>query len=146
MPLGAGAGVLLLGGQLQAPGALLSGVALLAGGFLAAFGQISSLRLRLTDRADTYPDAERMNRDALDETATHLLMASYTSALAALTLVLGMNFGSTAGGAVCGVWAALSTVFCTYVLLIFLIAVPRLYGAYLTINAVRRQMSGAHRE
>src|SRR3546814_17289338 len=91
--------MVIFGGTLAAPGALLSGVALLAGGFLAAFAQLSNLRIKLTERMRDLPDADRIDRDALDETASHLLVSSYLSAVTAVILVLGMNFGTNAQGA-----------------------------------------------
>ena len=118
----------------------MAGVALLAGSFLAAFGQISTLRLRLSDR-----EVEQTDRDALDETAAHLLVASFLSGVTALFIVMGMNFGVNAMGAVTGVWAGLIVGPAAYVLLVFIIAVPRLYVAYVNINNVRDELSGAHR-
>lgn len=145
VPLLAGISVVATGGSLAAPGALLSGLALLTGGLLAAFAQISALRMKLTDRMRQFPAAERIDRDALDETASHLLAAAYLSAVSALVLVLAMNFGSTPSGAVTGLWSGLVVAPSLYVLLTFLIAVPRLYSAYVSYNAVRPELSGAHR-
>ena len=146
LPLSAAAAIWVFGGRLTSPGALLSGVALLTGGFLAAFGQISTLRLRLTDRRADYEMVEQIDRDALDETAAHLLMASFMSALTALTLVLGMNFALCADGTLKGFWAAAAVALSSYVLLIFMIAIPRLYVAYVNINSVRAELSGTHRD
>lgn len=134
------------GAGISAPGALLAGVALLAGSFLSAWGQVSSLRLKLTDRAEDYKTVEQIDRDSLDETAAHLLVASIMSGATALWLVLGMNFATDPdGGSVRGLFAALATGFAVYVLLVFLIAVPRLYNAYVNINKVRDELSGTHR-
>jgi hypothetical protein len=138
--------MLVFAGKLSAPGSLLAGVSLLAGGFLAAFGQISGLRLRLTDRAREYRDVEQVDRDALDETAAHLLVASLGSALTALVIVLGMNFAANPkDGSISGPFAALALMFASYVFLVFIIAVPRLYTAYVNINHVRAELSGTHR-
>jgi hypothetical protein len=132
--------------HLAAPGALLSGVALLAGSFLAAWGQISSMRLKLTERASMFGDTERVDRDALDESAAHLLVASLFSGAAALMLVLGMNFtADPTTGAIHGFFAAMAVAFASYVLLLFLIAVPRLYTAYVNLHAVREALNGTHR-
>lgn len=145
LPVAAGVAIVVFGGTLAAPGSLLAGAALLAGGFLAAFGQISNLRVRLTDRARDFRDAEAIDRDSLDETAAHLLVASFTSGVTALALVLAMNFGAGTNGAVGGVWAGIVVVPATYVLLVFIIAIPRLYNAYVNINQVRDELSGTHR-
>jgi ABC-type multidrug transport system fused ATPase/permease subunit len=145
LPLIAGGLMLYSRGELAAPGSLLAGVALLAGGFLAAFGQISTLRLKLTERRMDFPEVEQIDRDSLDETAAHLLVASLFSALTALVLVLGMNLASYSTGAIYGPFAAIAVALATYVLLVFVISVPRLYTAYLSINHVRDELSGAHR-
>lgn len=140
-------GLLMLpGAKLSAPGALLSGVALLAGSFLAGWGQVASLRSKLTERADVAGSAEQVDRDALDETSAHLLVAAVLSAAAALVLVLGMNFASDpTTGALIGVFAALAGGIETYVLILFIIAVPRLYTAYVSMHEVRAELSGTHR-
>jgi ABC-type multidrug transport system fused ATPase/permease subunit len=131
--------------QIAAPGALLSGVALLAGGFLSAFGQIASIRLRLTDRAERFSTVDQSSRDALDETTAHLLVASYMSAVSAFILVLGMNFGVDSAGRIQGIFAALGVASSAYVFMVFLIAIPRLYVAYTVINSVREELNGTHR-
>src|SRR5690606_1640975 len=77
LPLVAGVVVFLTKTAIEEPGALLSGLALLAGGLLASFAQLSDLRLRLTDRATERPSSERTDRDSLDETAAHILVSSY---------------------------------------------------------------------
>ncbi|MFK0402530.1 hypothetical protein ACIQTT_09395 [Microbacterium sp. NPDC090225] len=145
VPVLSATAVWVFGGTLASPGALLSGIALLAGALLAAFAQVSNLRFRLTERMRELPDAEQLDRDALDETASHLLVAAYLSAFTALWLVLAMNWGLNESGAVYGPWAALVVLFAVYVLLTFLIAIPRLYTAYVTYNSVRAELSGTHR-
>jgi amino acid transporter len=146
VPLGVAGLMFWPGATLAAPGALLSGVALLAGSFLAAWGQVASMRMKLTDRASEYRNVEQFDRDALDETAAHLLVASLLSGATALMLVLGMNFAADATtGAVSGVFAALAAGLATYVLIVFLIAVPRLYTAYANLHQVRDELSGTHK-
>lgn len=131
-------------GSFSAPGSLLAGVALLAGGFLSAFTHLSTLRLKLTDRQKDWDSAERLDRDALDETATHLLMAAYTAGVTAALLVIAMNF-TPSGQSVVGVFAAVIAATSSFLILLFLVAIPRLYGAYVSINGVRRELSGMHR-
>ncbi|WP_368499990.1 hypothetical protein [Herbiconiux sp. A18JL235] len=137
--------MLLPGAKISTPGSLLAGVALLAGSFLAAWGQVSSMRLKLTERAEDFKTVEQIDRDSLDETAAHLLVASLMSGGTALWLVLGMNFGANADGSISGPFAAIATAFAVYVLLVFLIAIPRLYTAYVNINKVRDELSGTHK-
>lgn len=145
LPLLAFGLMLLPGARISAPGPLLAGVALLAGTFLAAWGQVSSMRLKLTERAEDYKTVEQIDRDALDETSAHLLVASIMAAGTAFWLVLGMNFTAAPDGSIAGVFAAFGAAFAVYVLLVFLIAVPRLYTAYVNIHHVRDELSGAYR-
>lgn len=141
-PLLAAALILLNAGQISAPSALLSGLALFSGGLLASFGQLSTLRLKLTDRAEENHFSERIDRDFLDETAAHLLVAAYSAAVGAALLVLAMSLGADSAGNICGVWAAAIAAVTTYVFVVFIIALPRLYVAYTRINGVRRELSG----
>lgn len=138
------AGILIFvnDGCLSAPGALLSAVALFSGGLLASFGQLSTLRLKLTERAGDNHFSERIDRDYLDETAAHLLVAAYSAAVSAALLIMAMSFGADAQGRIGGAWAAVITSVTTYVFVVFIIALPRLYVAYTRINKVRREMSG----
>jgi hypothetical protein len=148
---------LVPGAAIRQPGPLLAGVALFAGSLLAAFGQLSTLRLKLTDldkAADVakdlqpYEAAPRSNphtRDFLDETAAHLLLASYLSAVTAAMLVLGSSVFPRSDGSICGPLAGAIGATSTYVFVLFLIALPRLYVAYTTINVVRKQLSGIGR-
>jgi TRAP-type uncharacterized transport system fused permease subunit len=136
---------LALGWQLRAPAAILSGVALLAGGLLAAFAQLSSLRLKLTEWQDHPEDAGRIDREMIDETVAHLLMAALLCAVDAIVLVIGMNVSSGVNSAVTGIWASLALAISSYIILLFILALPRLYSAYVEINRVRPELSGFSR-
>lgn len=70
LPVLAGGVMLVFCTPLRAPGSVLTGVAILAGGFLTSFTHLSTLRAKLTDRADVYSEAEEPERDLLDEVAT----------------------------------------------------------------------------
>jgi hypothetical protein len=130
-----------LGWRLNAPGSLLSGVALLAGGLLASFGQLTDFRQRLFDSMAFEGDGEALDRNMIDETVAHLLLAAFLCGVDAVLLVIGMNM-SRAGTNVDGVMAAAITGVSSYVALLFLVAVPRLYVAYSTYNNVSRHISG----
>ncbi|MGP5219397.1 hypothetical protein [Arthrobacter rhombi] len=136
--------MLFTGGGLASPDALLSAMSLLAGGLIAAFALLASWRDRLTDRADSFSTSERLERDHLDETAAHLLVAAYGSAISAVLLVIGMNFSQGQGGELTGPIAALAAAAATFVVLVFLIALPRLYSSYVQLNGVRKELSGLH--
>jgi len=157
IPLGAGLAMLFLNGSLTDPGAILAALGLLAGSLLAAFGQLSTWRLRLSEAEGRFPASQRVDRDQMDETAAQLLVASYASAVGALLLVLAMNFpvietvtatdpaatpAATTTVRISGPWAAAAVAVCTYVVLMFLMALPRLYSAYVTANNVRKELSG----
>lgn len=142
-PLAVGLLVWLIDGRISAPGPLLAGVALLTGGLLSTFTHLSTLRLKLTERAEQWQDAERLDRDAMDESATHLLVAAYASAITAALLVVGMNV-TEPNQPLVGIFAIATSVAATFVLINFLMVIPRLYGAYVSINSVRSELSGQH--
>ncbi|MCU1406241.1 MAG: hypothetical protein JWQ43_2544 [Glaciihabitans sp.] len=129
--------------HIQAPATLLTGIAILAGGFLTAFTHISTLRLRLTERQVKQEDSEMDDRDLIDEIATLLLVAAFVSMVTAATLVVAMNWVEEdflyqwAAAAVAGLG--------TEVFALFLLTIPRLYNAYLQINKVRPALNGANR-
>lgn len=143
------------GAKIGSPDALLAGLALFAGGLLAAFGEISSMRTKLTEASDDesmifesydrVPSGKnRMYRKYLDETAAHMLVASYLSALSAGVLVFAMVILGQ-DTAVTGMPAAIAGGAGTYVVITFLIALPRVYVAYVQMHKVSRQLSGTHR-
>jgi hypothetical protein len=138
-------GMLLWGGRLAAPTPILTAVSLLAGGMLSAFTHLSTLRLKITEWLSS-PDIDdeflRDEREMLDESAAHLLTGAMACAIAAGILVLGMNVALDGKGAITGLWAALSSAASAYVLLLFIMAVPRLYSAYVDINKVSSKLSG----
>lgn len=73
--------------SLPAASSLLSGVALLAGASLSSFAYLLSLRLQLTARPD---DAWlQVERDSVDEGATHLLLSILLAVVDAALIVVG---------------------------------------------------------
>lgn len=133
-----------LGWSIRAPQPILAGVALMAGALIGSFGQINTLRLKLTDRDGDDDPTTQVDREALDESAAHLLTSAYLCAVTAVLLVLGINLSpdSSASPAVCGFWAGSAIAVGTYAVITFLIAVPRLYGAYVSVNNVSGRVSG----
>lgn len=135
---------------LTASAPLLAAVALLAGGMLTAFTHLSTLRKTYTDRASSWSDAERIQRDFLDETAAHLLTGSYTAAWCAASLVVAMNsVDSNAPDGPQhpqGILAAVPVSLATYLFLIFIVAIPRMYIAYVELNDVRDELAGTHKD
>ena len=130
--------------QLAAPGPLLAGVALLAGALIGSFGTMTTLRLKLADLADVDDDALAPERDLLDESVSHILVAALVAALNAATLVIGTNL-TEVNHPVTGFWAALAIALSAYLALLFVLILPRLYSAYVQINNVRPGLNGQHR-
>ena len=145
LPVGLFGGMLTFDGRLAAPTPILTAVSLLAGGMLSTFTHLSTLRLKITEwlaSPDVDDDFLRDEREMLDESAAHLLTGAVVCALTASFLVLGMNVAQNEEGAITGFWAALSAAASAYVLLLFVMAVPRLYSAYVDINKVSHNLSG----
>ncbi len=110
---------------------------------LSAFTHLSTLRLKITEwDGDDGVSRFSVERDMLDETAAHLLTGSLACVLDAAALVVGMNVSLDKKGHLTGFWAALSAGISFYVLLIFVVILPRLYSAYVEINNVKGRLSG----
>ncbi len=123
LPVLAAVLALVLDAQLRQAGVLLAGASLLAGTLLASFGQLATLRGKVTDRLEV----RRVALDALDETTAHVLMAVYAAILLAATLGTATSLSADAVG---GVAAALALGLGAWQLLLVLLVVPRLYQAY----------------
>lgn len=78
----------------------------------------------------------------LDETAAHLLTGSLLCAFDAAALVIGMNVSATKNGQLYGFWAAFASGLSSYILVIFIFVIPRLYSAYVEINDVSPSLNG----
>lgn len=128
---------------IKSPGAILTGAAIVAGGSLTAFTHLSTLRIRLTERADSYAEAEQAERDLIDEIATLLLCAVLIAVAASVALVVAMTIGD--GLTVCGPLAWIVAALASLVVVLFLLTVPRMYNAYVQINKVRTELNGADR-
>lgn len=145
-PVASAIAMLIFGGKLKDPDSLLTVVALLAGGFLAAFIHLSGIRGRLTEREDTWGDAERMKRDPIDESASHLIFASWISIMVAAAIIVGMNVSSDPESSLVGIWAAIATFGLVYLFALAAVTFPRLYSAYVQTNRVRDALNGAVRD
>lgn len=125
-----------------APTALLSGAALLAGGLLSAFSYLSTLRMKVTEWSEDSPERWQTERAMLDETAAHLLAAVTSCIILAVLLVAGMNTSQLPQNVFGGVLAAVCYAVGSYIVLIFLVCIPRLYNAYTELNQVSNELSG----
>jgi hypothetical protein len=125
----------VLEARLRQAGVLLAGASLLAGTLLASFGQLATLRGKISERIEV----RRVALDALDETTAHVLVAVYAAILLAATL--GTATSLTAG-AVYGLAAALALGLGAWLLLLVLLIVPRLYQAYTYAFDVSPELDG----
>ena len=121
--------------KIGAPTALLSGVALLAGGLLGAFGQLATMRTKMTERRLFEGDAEATDRNMIDETVAHLLLAALLCGVDAVLIIIGLNTAKNPA-TLTGLWADAVIGVSAYVALLFLVSVPRLYSAYVQYNEV----------
>lgn len=97
---------ILLDWHLSQPAPILAGISLLAGALLGAFAQLSTLRLKLTEWSEAAkPERWRVERELIDETAAHILMAATLCAVDAALLIVAMNVTAN-GVAVSPAWSA----------------------------------------
>lgn len=144
LPVALGVITAALNTTLHAPGGLLAATSLLSGGALSAFTHLSSLRQKLTDRRKTHEVAEAADRSMMDESATHLLMCAMAAMLTATSIVLGMLSSHQQNAEYSGLMAGISIGFAAWTGIIFWIAVPRLYTAYVQHHEVPDQLNGTH--
>jgi hypothetical protein len=141
-PLGLGGVALWQCWTLSAPAGLLTGVSILIGGALTVFAQLVGLRTRL--RTDLDEEWMAAQRDALDETVAHLLTAVLFAIVDATILVLGMNLAAPDGHVPTPITAA-TLALSSYLVLLLVLCVPRLYSAYTTGFVVAKHLDGHHR-
>lgn len=141
IPVGVAALSLVLGWKIAQPAPLLGGVSLLAGGLLGAFAQLSSLRLKVSEWTEHDDDKWLVERELLDETAAHVLLAALLCAVDATLLVIATSTTSASDGLPSG-WTATIGAISVYVALMFIICIPRLYSAYVQINSVADHLNG----
>jgi hypothetical protein len=141
VPVGLAITAFTLHWKLKSGSDLLGGVALLAGGLLAAFGQLTSWRQRMFDSMTYEGDAEASDRNMIDESVAHLLLASFMCGVDAALIVIGLNVAKRPDQ-IGGVLGALIIGVSSHILLLFLTSVPRLYSAYANYNKVSRHISG----
>jgi hypothetical protein len=76
-----------------------------------------------------------VERELIDETAAHLLLAAMLCIIDATMLVAATSV-TPAGQKVSIEWTAAILAVSVYIVFIFLICIPRLYSAYVQINGV----------
>lgn len=129
------------GWQLQSVSALLTAVSILAGGSLSAFTHLSTLRIKLTERANRFQVVDGPERTMMDHAATHLLMSVLTSVVTCAVLVVAL--ATTPDGNLVSInVTAVTNGLVTYLGILFLWSVPRLYNAYVEMNDVSKSLAG----
>lgn len=130
--------------QLGSPAALLTGITLLFSGSLALFAQVSTLRLKLTDSYEDDDRGVQVDRDSLDEGTAHLLAAAVLCAVEVGLLVGAITTTPAEDSSVVVTGWIVPTILglLTYIGLLFLMLIPRLYNSYVTVNAVRSELNG----
>lgn len=124
---------------------LIAGISIFAGGFLAAFTHLSTVRQALDDRHAQQGLAERPERDLIDIAVTRLLGATLVSAATAALLVVGTSTSTNDKGHVIGAFAAATWAGAALSLVLFVSAVSALYSAYLQMNRVDPGIDGSRR-
>jgi len=123
---------------------LLATAGILAAGLFMAFTQVAAWRDRYTERLELREASELPQRYSLDETVAHILMATYASLGLAVSVLVSANFANKEGALV-GLGAALTIALGSYLFLLMLIILPKLYTAYAVTHSVSDDMSGLYR-
>lgn len=144
VPLLLGVVAYWLGAAIAAVDGLLAAAGVLASGLFMAFTQVAAWRDRYTERMVSREASEKPQRFALDETVPHILMATYACFLLLVVVVVGANFADEDGRLV-GAFAASTIAICSYVLLMMMIVLPKLYSAYVVTHKVDADISGQSR-
>lgn len=140
-PIGVGITAYVCELRFGAPTALLAGVALLMGGFLSTAGVLSTLRLKLTDRDESHSAAEAAERN-LDEAVPHVLTAALGCVTSATLIIVAMNFPVTDTGAINRGFTCVIAASLTFVAVLFVATIVRLYAAYVQVNNVPTRLNG----
>jgi hypothetical protein len=116
--------------KLTDPGSLSAGCALMAGILFTAFTQLASLRDRLEDRNEAVGD---VTRRLFRETASHLLVGALAAACETALLVFASGIRDNPDQRVAEVPTAIVLAVGLYVFLLFVMAVRKMYSAYLRV-------------
>ncbi|ORL15426.1 hypothetical protein A6I85_05995 [Prescottella equi] len=138
------AGITMFGFQVQltSPAIIVAALSLLTGALLTVFTQLSTLRLKLTEWYDRDDVDRRPDKDSIDESVAHVLVAALVSISATIVAVFAIALGDEGAPALRGVVAAITVALITYVLLLLIMLIPRLYGAYASVHDVADELNG----
>ncbi|XTZ18260.1 hypothetical protein ACQSSU_13255 [Micromonospora echinospora] len=116
--------------RLTDPASLSGASALMAGILFAAFTQLATLRERLEDRDEPISATTRKH---FRETAAHLMMGSLTAATEAAFLVVASGSRNHPDDKLAELPTAIALGLGAYLFLLFVMAVRRMYSAYLRV-------------
>jgi len=145
LPAVVGGLIVMAGHELESAGTFVSALSLFSAGLLAAFAQIANIRAKYpTPDGDYDPDV--LTRAMLDEAVALILVAALVSVTTAAAVLVGLNLGATdaQGAAVIPTWlSAPIAAACTYLLLMFIMTIRKLYGAYTKAHDVDTAQHGS---
>lgn len=116
--------------KLTDPASVGAGSALIAGILFAAFTQLATLRERLEDREEPI---SAVTRQHFRETASHLLVGALAAALEAAILVAASGARNHPDDKLAVLPTAIVLAVGSYVFLLFVMAVRRMYSTYLKV-------------
>lgn len=133
------------GWQIVAADGLPAAIAILAGGFLAAFTHLSGVRQTLDARQTQSGAAEMPERHLVDVAVTRLLGATLVSVVTSAVLVIGASVSTDKDGHITGPWAAAAWTGSALSMVLFIAAVGVLYSAYIQMNRFDPGLDGSRR-
>lgn len=140
VPLVTGAVIGALRVQLQDPGTLAAGVAVLIGALLGGFAMLGGWKERLVARDR---DTEQVNLRALDEAGAHVLLSVVVSVVASVCLAVVANATTPDAGAVrewtLAVFGGVSVAALVYIAISMIIVVNLLWDAYVSATPEHRR-------
>lgn len=116
--------------RLGDPGSIGAACALLAGILFTAFTQLATFRDRLEDRGEAIGD---VTRRLFRETAAHLMVGSLASAVESAVLVVASGIRADPDQKLDNGSTTIALALGLYIFLLFVMAVRKMYSAYLRI-------------
>ncbi|GLB62712.1 hypothetical protein NCCP2495_05900 [Dietzia sp. NCCP-2495] len=131
------------------PSLRLAAFALLTGSLLTVFAQLSSLRLKLTEWFSEEDIGHRVEKNMIDESVAHVLFAAMLSLVAAGVTAVDAAvpaLGKYADLVINALLAGVTFSLIYYIVALVVLTLPRLYGAYVAVNDVSRDLNGTVRD
>lgn len=135
LPTAIGVATYFAGVSIRTPVAILTLLALVFGGYLSSFVHYSTLRLKLSEQEDEYPDAQAPEREQIDNIATLLLFGAACAATGASITAIALTIGSNDQGQITGCLGTLVVTVGLIPFALFIFLVPLLHTVYQDIVA-----------